>query len=616
MLRLLTKTLESLRADGFGPTLAKAVRYLSSRGRKVARSRPSTPRRKAPPVPSFASWLGRYQSVRPRRLEATPLITVIVPVYDTDPEMLRRCIESVTNQTYDNWELLLVDDASSDPETLAVLAEAASLDQVSVVTNEENLGIAGSTNRGIEAAAGDYLVFLDHDDELATTALEWCASCAPEADLIYSDEYKVDSQGRRSSPFFKPSWSPRLLLGLNYVNHLTCVRTSIARQVGGIRSGFDGAQDHDFLLRLSELPITVAHIPHLLYRWRAWSGSVAGAAGSKVEAEAAGLRALQEAIHRRGWEAEAKLGNGSPFNYRVVWSEQSQRPFVKVIVPTRNRSKLLRTVLDGVFNRTDGVDVHVVVVDNGSDRPKTLALLDELRERDDVTVVRHDDAFNYSVLVNLGARTGPDAPYLLLLNNDIEIHHRGWLQQLTGWMTDPEVAAVGTKLLFPNGRIQHAGVVIGLGGVAGHYALGQWQRPKLGVLHDQAREVDCATAACLLIRTDAFEKVGGFNEDLPIDFQDVDFCLRLREHLDATIMYDPTYPLTHAQGSTRGNTGASNPYTLARMHFVWGDRLRHDPFYNPHLTLWDHSMKLKELPKSDAEAQQRLRPRWSGPRSA
>lgn len=616
--RRLEKVRASLRSDGMARTAAKAAHYTRHRmTAPIRRRRRRKSRRAGPEVPRLPQRIRAYRRLTPRpRPSPTRLFSIVCPVFNTDPAMLRACLRSVRRQTYRSWELVLVDDGSSDPGTRRTLRRAARSRRVRVLHNEANQGIAAATNRGIEAAAGEYVVLLDHDDELAPTALEWCAACAPAADLIYSDEYKIDRRGRVSGAFHKPSWSPRLLLGLNYVNHLACIRTEHLRQVGGLRVGFEGAQDHDLLMRLSELPLTVAHLPNLLYRWRTWGGSVAGRAAAKVEAEQAGLRALQEAIDRRGWHARAGLGPGSPFSYRVRWLQPEPTPLVKVVLPTRDGLRLLRKAVEGVVHRTDGVSVHLVVVDNGSAKPKTRDYLQRLAaENPNVTVLRHDDAFNYSRLVNLGAAAGPEAPYLLLLNNDVIVHHRAWLQQMVGWMADSEVLAVGAKLLFPDGRIQHAGVVTGIGGVAGHYALEWEDLPALGNLHDQAREVNCATAACLLVRTSAWEQLGGFNEDLPVDFQDVDFCLRLRTRLNGIIMYDPTYPLTHDQGSTRGLQRASNAYTLGRMRFLWGRVIdAGDPYYNPHLTLHDHSLRPAPISRDKSLRRKRLQPRFTPPR--
>ena len=606
--RLIDRLRRSLRRDGVVKTAVRVVRWVLRRITAPFRPAPKGD----PPPPTLERWLEMYGRLRPDPpVTGGPLFSVVCPVYDTDPKMLSAAVGSVRAQTYPVWELLLVDDGSTRPETLETLAAAAAADRrVRVLRHEENVGIGANTNRGIEAAGGEYVVFLDADDELAPTALEWCATATPRADIVYSDEYKIDARGAPSSPFFKPAWSPRLLLGLNYVNHLTCVRTTLLRDAGGFRPGFDGAQDHDLLLRLSEREPVVAHLPNLLYRWRSWPGSTAGRAGSKVWAEEAGLRALGEAIERRGWDAEAGLGAGAPFNYRVRWRPADPAPGVTVVIPTRDRLDLLREAVYGVLNLTDGADVHLVIVDNGSRLAETAAYLEELAADERVTVIRHDDAFNYSRLVNLGVAAGPGTPYVVLLNNDVVIHHRAWLSQLLGWMTDPRVAAVGTKLLFPDGRIQHAGVIVGLGGVAGHYALGHKEKPVLGNLHDQAREVDCVTAAAMLVRASAWREVGGFNEDLPLDFQDVDFCLRLREHARGIIVYDPTYPLTHDQGASRGNKGASSGYTISRMMFIWNGRLRRDPYYNPHLTQVKHTLELGQIPAAEHHRRARLLPRF------
>lgn len=610
----------SVRDSGVGGTIRKAFRYVWRTGTRPLRSwlkrrRQRRARRgKTVKAPSLQAWLRAYGDVRPDPPPPDGVtFSVVCPVYDIAPGMLRAAVESVRCQSYQRWELMLVDDASPSEATRRTLDDLATSDErIHLIRNDTNRGIAATTQRGVEAATGDYVVFLDHDDELAPTALEWCATCAPEADLVYSDEMKIDSHGNPSAPFFKPAWSPRLLTGVNYVNHLTCVRRERLIAVGGIREGYDGAQDHDLLLRLTEGPCRVAHLPNLLYRWRAWAGSVAGRAASKTGAEDAGLRALQDAIDRRGWRATAGLGSGAPFNYRVKWSTPAEVPSATVVIPTRDRLDLLRIAVHGVLARTDGVDLHLVVVDNGSVEPDTIEYLADLASDERVTVIRHDDAFNYSLLVNLGAAAAPDAEFVVLLNNDVEVRHRGWLNQMLGWFVDDDVAAVGTKLRFPGGRIQHAGVVLGLGGIAGHYALGFAEAPTLGNLHDQAREIGCVTAACLVIRRSAFDAVDGFNDDLPIDFQDVDFCLKLRHRLGATIVYDPTYPLTHIQGASRGVKDAANPYTITRMHFLWGEELAAgDPFYNPHLTLDDHSLRLGPIPDDAAERLARLQPRWS-----
>ena len=564
-------------------------------------------------TPTYREWLTTYGDIGPDgEVDNGTRFSIVCPVYNTPVELLRQTIDSVGRQTFENWELILVDDASNHQDTVAILEQLGAGDpRIRVLSLTENGGISRATNKGIEAATGSYLVFLDHDDVLAATALEWLATCTPQADLIYTDEDKIDIEGSHFEPFFKPAWSPRLLLGVNYLNHITCVKTDLVKKLGGLRPEFDGAQDHDLLLRLAELPLTVAHIPHVLYHWRAWEQSVAGAPSSKVAVEAQGIRAVQEAIDRRGWGAEAAIGNGSPFNYRVYWRRQPDPATVKIVMPTRDRVDLLRNALEGIFSRTDGVDVHVVVVDNGSKEMQTLEFLWEIDDSwDNVTVKRVDDAFNYSKLCNEGVETGPDTKMVLFLNNDVEILHRNWLLQLSGWLRDPEIVGVGPKLHFPDRTIQHGGVILGLGGIAGHYAGYLPDEPQTSNLHDQAREVGCLTAASLLVRTSDYQTVGGMNEHLAIDFQDVDLCLRLRTELGGWLMYDPTYPLIHQQSASRGDYGAPSGYTIARMRFLWGSELaKGDPFYNPHLTLTQHDFSLAPLPNLEPKRLRRLEPR-------
>jgi GT2 family glycosyltransferase len=504
--------------------------------------------------------------------------------------------------------MVIVDDGSSNPAPLRELARSAKRDRrIRLVHVDRNGGIAQATNLGAAEAKGDYLVFLDHDDELAPGALEWLSTCTPEADLIYTDEDKLADAGDHHSHFFKPAWSPRLLLGVNYVNHATCIRTSLFREVGGLREGLEGVQDHDLLLRISETPgLVVRHLPNLLYHWRAWGGSYSGSADTRRRVEEAGLAMIQETIDRRGWRAQAMLGNKKPFNYRVVFAPDPTPPLVKVVIPTRDQVDLLKVAVDGVLNRTDGVTTHLVIVDNGSRKAKTHAFLSDVATRDDVSVVTIDDAFNYSRLCNEGVLAGPDADHVLLLNNDVEIRHRGWLLQLSGWLRDPEVAGVGPLLLYPKGRIQHAGVVVGWGGNAGHYAQRQRYEPKTEALYDQAREVGCLTGACLLVRTADFHAAGGLNEDFAVDFQDVDFCLRLREVTGGVLMYDPTFPGVHAESASRGRREASG-YSVSRLQFLWGEVLSDtDPYYSPHLSITAYDLSLAGFPWSVEDRRGRL----------
>jgi len=537
--------------------------------------------------------------VRPEPTPDPSLILDLVCLVD-GPATIRQLdatARSLTDQTHRGWSAVFAVSSDAHPAARAAAEGWAARDRRFSV----------SDGAGLPGGEGSHFAIVRAGDVLRPAALEWCASCLPEADLVYTDGATVDPGGEPTDPEFKPAWSPFLLLGTDYLHHLTFVRRELAGSVG-----WDGDLGrlgrHDLWLRVSETAPIVAHLPNLLLLRRE---TYTDASGRTLEAEEAGMRVVQAALDRRGWEATAAHGPGTPFRYRILWRPDPEPPLVKVVVPTRDRVELLREALGGLLYRTDDLPIHIVVVDNGSREPETLWYLAELAEHAEVTVVRHDDAFNYSELVNLGARSGPAADLLLLFNNDVVVLHREWLRQLCGWLRVEGVVAAGAKLLFPDGRIQHAGVIVGFGGLAGHYALGEDDLPSPGSLHDAAREVGCVTAACLVVRTEAFEKLDGFDEDLPIDFQDVDFCLRLRHQLGGTIVYDPSYPLTHDQGSTRGSTGASNDYTISRLRFQWHDVLdAGDPYHSPHLPRSRHGGGLEAVARGVDRRRARVAPRW------
>ena len=530
------------------------------------------------------AWVLVHQALRPSDPIGSDLITVVIPVYQPAEGHLREAIASVRLQTYEHWELVLVDDASPDPAVATLLADAERTDpRIRVIARDTNGGIAAATNTGIEAASGTFIAFMDQDDLLIRTALEWVATATDHADLIYTDEAKIDEDGEVTDRVLKPSWSPRLLLGYNYISHLTVVRTELARRLGGLTEDSSGAQDHDFLIRISEEPVTVAHIPCVLYLWRRSASSTADDPAAKPYAEVAGLTAIERAIERRGWDADAVIGRGVPFKYAVRWRSVAQRPLVKVVIPTRDRVDLLRVSVSSLVERTDDVDLHLVIVDNGSEEASTLGYLDEIATSPDVTVVRHDDAFNFSRLCNIGVDAGPWTEYVLFLNNDIEVLHRPWLIQMLGWFADPEVVAVGTELLYDDREtIQHAGVAVGSGHIGWHLSGGLDNQPRLGDPHDSAHEVSGVTAACMVVRTAAFDAVGRFEEILPTDFQDVDLCLKLTRGLGGVIVYEPMYPLLHHESASRGSVNAGNGYTINRMRFRWpGIAESIDPYFHP-----------------------------------
>jgi GT2 family glycosyltransferase len=561
---------------GFGPATKLAWSWLRW---KTAGS--AIPRAPASP----GDWNMVHSALRPPNPNPQTVFSLVVPVYDTPHHLLRETVASVIDQTHTAWELILVDDASPAPRMDEILREVGSMDErIKVIRRASNGGISAATNTGIEAAIGDYVAFLDHDDLLVRTALEWVSVSTPTADLVYTDEAKVDVDGNVTDRVLKPSWSPMLLLGYNYVSHFSVVRTQLVRDLGGLAPHASGAQDHDLLLRLSEEMVTVSHIPSVLYLWRQTPNSTADDPAAKPYAEQAGLRAISEAITRRGWNAEAVLGRGIPFKYAVRWlPDPAETPRVKVVIPTRDRVDLLERAVAGVLDRTDHVEVDLVVVDNGSEEPQTHEYLDRLRENPRVIVVRDDDAFNFSRLCNLGSQIGAPSDAIMFLNNDIEVLHRDWLFQMHGWLVDPRIVAVGAELLYEDREtIQHAGVAVGSGHIGWHFSGGLLNQPRLGDPHDSAHEVTAVTAACMLVRTAAFDAVGGFEEILATDFQDVDLCLKLGRDLGGTIMYESMYPLLHQESASRGSLNAGSGYTIHRMLFRWpGLANEIDSYFHP-----------------------------------
>ncbi len=549
----------------------------------------------------YAAWIARFdrlsQADRARLRdaiagwEAPPLISVLMPVHDPDPRVLDAAIRSVRGQLYPHWELCIADDASTDPRIPKLIARhAAAEPRIRTLRRPENGHIARATNDALGLATGPYAAFLDHDDLLSENALFEVARAVradPGVELIYSDEDKVDSRGRRFEPHFKSGYDRELLWAQNYVNHLCVVRTETLRRLGGLRPGFEGSQDHDLLLRLTEgLPAAqVRHIPKVLYHWRAAAGSGTFSDRALARAEDARLRALAEVAGRRGARAER---GPQGFN-RLVRPLPEPPPLVSVIIPTRDRADLLGLVLDGLFAGTDYPALEAIVVDNGSTEPTTRDLFARHSAEPRFRVVPAPGPFNFSDLSNRGAAAARGT-ILLFLNNDIEVLEPGWLTELAAIASDPEIGAVGAKLLYPDGTIQHGGIVLGIGGIAGHSHLGlPGHEPGYFARMVLAQEVSAVTGACLAVRAEVFSQVGGFDAaGLAVAFNDVDLCLRIRA-AGYRIVWTPQSRLVHHESKSRG--AEDTPEKRARfeaesrvMRERWEPVLRADPYYNPNFS--------------------------------
>jgi glycosyltransferase involved in cell wall biosynthesis len=510
-----------------------------------------------------------------------PLISVLTPVYDVDERWLRACIASVRNQAYPRWELCLVDDASPSPHVARVLEEEAKQDaRVRFQRRQRNGGIATASNDALAMARGEYVALLDHDDELAPEALLEVARrviADPGLDLVYSDEDKLDSAGRRIGAFFKPDWSPELLRSMNYVCHLGVYRRRILEELGGFRPGFDGSQDYDLVLRFTERTNRIAHVPAVLYRWRQIPGSVAGSGQAKPYAYEAGRRALEESVARCGEKAE--VIQLKPGRYRVRYAIEGD-PLVSVIIPTKDHPRLLAACLDSLDHTCAGRSLEILVVDNGSSSPKALRQLEEVARRH--RVIRDPSPFNWAALNNRAAHQAR-GDYLLFLNDDVEALEPGWLDAMLEQAQRPDVGAVGAKLLFPGGTIQHAGVVLGLGGAAGHLFTGSpGHRPGYFDLANVVREVSAVTGACMLVSRRLFEEVGGFDEKLGVAYNDTDFCIRLLQ-LGRRNLFTAHATLMHRESATRGNLHPAEDER--EMRRKWGHLLAADPWYNRNLSL-------------------------------
>lgn len=537
-----------------------------------------------------------------------PVISVLLPVYNVAEIWLRKCIDSVLNQLYPHWELSIADDASTLPHVRRVLEEYRARDsRIRVVFRETNGHISAASNSALALVTGEYVALLDHDDELTPDALFEMASLIvrhPDADMVYSDEDKIDERGRRHTPFFKPDWSPDAFLSQMYTCHLGVYRTKLLRQIGGFRIGLEGSQDYDLVLRLTERTDRIYHVPKILYHWRTIKGSTALTHDSKHYAYQAGLRAIQAALDRRGEGGWVEHVVNYPGQYLVHYP-LAGNPLISIVIPTRDQSKVLERCLRSIFERSSYPRFEVVVVDNGSVQKETFACFDvwKAREPDRFRVVRLDVPFNFSRLVNEGVRQAK-GHLVALLNNDVEVLTENWLEEMAGQAGRKSIGAVGAFLLYPNGTIQHAGLVLGVVGPANHiyhhfpYKGTPGYFGRLLIVSNYA----AVTGACLMVKRDLFLSVDGFDEGLAIAYNDVDFCLRLLEMGCRNVVL-PQVRLCHHESTSRGSDQRGEErLRLDREAEILGKRwaswIRNDPYYSPHLTRdrIDSSIAIAPLP--------------------
>ena len=586
--------------------IQKGLRYLKHYGPKEFWIRLCE--RMEPEEVPYGPWFEKHkpsaeelERQRKKKWKNPPLISVAVPAYRTPPGFLEQMILSVKEQTYPHWELCIVNASRGEDGMEQVLGRYAGGDERIRVKNlEENLGIAGNTNEALEMARGEFVGLLDHDDLLAPQALFRIAEALtadPQADAVYTDEDKVTTDlSEHFQPHFKPDFNLDLLRSNNYITHFFVVRTRLAREAGGFRREFDGAQDYDFIFRCTEEAKKVLHVPEVLYHWRTHKASTADNPASKMYAFEAGKRAIEAHLARCGQEGTVSLRKDLGF-YRVEYPVQGE-PLVSILIPNRDQKETLEKCLNSIWEKSTYKNYEILIVENNSSSPEIFNYYREIEKRPGVRILTWKEGFNYSAINNFGEKSAA-GDYLLFLNNDVEVINPRWIEELLGNCQRKEVGIVGAKLYYPDDTIQHAGTVIGIGGIAGHAFLNM-PRSRTGYLHKASLQMDLSavTAACMMMKRQVFKQLGGFEERLSVAFNDVDLCLRTVQ-AGYLVVYNPEVELYHYESKSRGAEDSEEKVRrfqeeIEFMRCRWMDLLKKgDPYYNRNLTLskWNYSLR-------------------------
>ena len=530
-----------------------------------------------------------------------PKISILVPVYNTPQVFLKQMLQSVRKQTYANWELCIAN-ANPDNEEVKQILEICTKkdDRIKVVNVPENEGIAQNTNRALDIATGEFIGLLDHDDLLEENALYEIVSCLnkkKETAVLYTDEDKVTTDlDEYFSPNFKPDFNLDMLRANNYICHFFVAKKELIEKVGGFRAEYNGAQDYDLILRCTEQAQNVAHIAKILYHWRVHKESTADNPLSKMYAYEAGKKAIEGHLARCHTDGEVLQTDNLGF-YRVKYPVKG-KPLVSILIPNKDQVDTLDKCLRSIEERTDYDNYEIIIIENNSTEQKTFDYYNQICN-DKIRVVYWKKEFNYSAINNFGVDQAK-GEYLLLLNNDMEVISRDWMSELLGHCQRPEVGAVGARLYYPDDTVQHAGIIIGIGGVAGSVFVGM-KRGYTGYMHRAAiqQDLSAVTAACMMIKRSVFEEAGRLEEQLKVAFNDVDLCLKIRKN-GYLIVYDPYVELYHYESKTRGAEDTKEKVRrfqseIEYMRCHWIDILKNgDPAYNPNLTLkkWDYSLKV------------------------
>lgn len=555
----------------------------------------------------YLGWVDR-STLRPLDGLNGPLVSIIVPTYNPPPKFLKAAIDSALQQTASNFEICLADDASTDPGSVAqIKGLIRNHKQIKFTERATNGHISAASNEALQLAAGEWVCFLDQDDVLSPAAIEWFNATLnkyPDARIIYSDEDKINSKGVRFDPHFKTDYNPELLLTQNYFCHLTFVRRDLVELAGNFRVGYEGAQDHDLFLRCVEkcTPKQIIHIPRILYHWRSHAGSTALAVGEKPYVVEAVKKTILDALGRRGLK-DACISHVGNAKFIVKYPLPVSMPLVSIIIPTRDAKWLVMQAIETVVELTKYPNYEIIIIDNGSTKQESIEYFKQLEDTGVARIICDNRPFNYSQLNNCAAKHAK-GDLLLLLNNDIEIASPNWLDELVSLSELTDVGIVGAKLLYPDERMQHAGVVVGMGGVAGHIFAGLDSGD--GGYFDRAQRVQdigAVTGACLLIKKHIYEEVGGLDEaDFPVAYNDIDLCLKVRE-AGYRVLYTPNLKIFHHESATRGDDRSGERLARWRRESAkfkkrWGKYIEADPFYNVNLSLYSDRCAIAETPRT------------------
>ena len=556
----------------------------------------------------YGEWIDNYDTyteddfqgfkARQSAFASRPLISVLLPTYNSPHKWLRECIESVIEQVYDNWELCIADDNSTDEEVRTIIKEYANADKrIKFEFRQENGHIAATSNSALSLATGEFITLLDHDDKFPKLSLYRVVEAINEdrsIDFFYSDEDKIDTEGNRSLPFFKPEWSPALLFSQNYITHLACIRRELLLKVNGFTKGMDGSQDYDVFLKVILAGAKVKHLPYILYHWRLHESSTSMVSASKPYAHIAGKQALESFLSKKYPEHFSRVDDGeNTFTYlpRFRFNKENK---ISIIIPTKDKIEFLEPCIKSIREKSTWLNYEIIILDNNSTEQNTFAFFDKIqKEEPNIRVIEARFEFNWSKLNNFGSRHAT-GNYLIFLNNDISVITPEWMEMLCEYASLPDVASVGASLLYEDNTLQHSGVVVGMNGWADHVFKGMHPShfPSPYVSNVITRNVLAVTGACVAVEKSKFDRLGGFDEDFIICGSDVEFGIRaFKKGLFSVIL--GTVRLFHYESKSRGSFVPENDFVQSSIKYEPYRTQQTDPFFNPNLSLMHTSPTCK-----------------------